>query len=90
MNRLTRDGTAKPVSRDKILRCERGHEKFAFPVQLTTCRIDYLARLIQTLLIVMTIHSYIHTIQGHFRGAKKREQVGFGGNTVMSYRFFSG
>ena len=61
MNRLTRDETAKPVSRDKTLGCERGHEKFAFPVQLTTCRIGYLARLIKTLLIVMTIHTYIHT-----------------------------
>ena len=33
MNRLTRDGTAEPVSRDHILRRER---KIYFPIQLTT------------------------------------------------------
>ena len=33
MDRLTRDGIAEPVSRDKILRRERGQEKIYFPVQ---------------------------------------------------------
>ena len=31
MSRLTRDGTAEPVSRDQILRCERGHGNINFP-----------------------------------------------------------
>ena len=31
MNRLTRDGTADPVSRDKFLRRERGQGNFHFP-----------------------------------------------------------
>ena len=31
MNRLTRDGTAEPVSRDQILRHERGQGTFHFP-----------------------------------------------------------
>ena len=31
MNRLTRDGTAEPVSRDKILRRERGQGNIIFP-----------------------------------------------------------
>ena len=31
MSRLTRDGTAEPVSRDQILRHERGQGKFYFP-----------------------------------------------------------
>ena len=40
MSRLARDGTAEPVSRDQILRRERGQgEKIIFPVQLTTSRI---------------------------------------------------
>ena len=39
MSRLTRDGTAEPVSRDQILRRERGQGKIIFPVQLTTSRI---------------------------------------------------
>ena len=31
MNRLTRDGTAEPISRDQILRRERGQGNFHFP-----------------------------------------------------------
>ena len=50
MSRLTRDGTAEPVSRHG----NRGI--FIFPVQLTTSRIGNLTRLIHTLLYVMTIH----------------------------------
>ena len=38
MNRLTRDGTAEPVSRDQILR----REVRIFPVKLTTSRIGSL------------------------------------------------
>ena len=59
MSRLTRDGTAEPVSRDQILRHARGQGNIIFPVQLTTSRIDNLTRLIHTLLNVMTIHTYI-------------------------------
>ena len=61
MSRLTRDGTAEPVSRDQILRHARGQGNIIFPVQLTTNRIGNLTRLIHTLLYVMTIHTYIHT-----------------------------
>ena len=51
MNRpTTRDGTAELVSREKILRRERGQE-------LTTSRIGNFTRLIHTLLLyVTTIH----------------------------------
>ena len=31
MSRLTRDGTAEPVSRDQILRCEWGQGDINFP-----------------------------------------------------------
>ena len=50
VSRLTRDGTAEPVSRDQILRRERrqGNIYFYFPVQLTTCSSDNLTRLIHT------------------------------------------
>ena len=61
MSRLTRDGTAEPVSRDQILRHVRGQGNIHFPVQLTTSRIGNLTRSIHTLLYVMTIHTYIHT-----------------------------
>ena len=59
MSRLTRDGTAEPVSRDQILRRERGQGKNSFPVQLTTCRVGNVTRLIHTLAICVTIHTYI-------------------------------
>ena len=61
MSRLTRDGTAEPISRDQILRHAREQGNIIFPVQLTTSRIGNLARLIHTQLYVMTIHTYIHT-----------------------------
>ena len=57
MSRLTRDGTAEPVSRDQILRHVRGQGNIIFLVQLTTSRIGNLTRLIHTLLFVMTIHT---------------------------------
>ena len=57
MSRLTRDGTAEPVSRDQILRHARVQGNIIFHVQLTTSRIGSLTRLIHTLLYVMTIHS---------------------------------
>ena len=56
MSRLTRDGTAEPVSRDQILRPKRGQGKTIFPVQLTTSKIGNLTEFILTLLNVMTIH----------------------------------
>ena len=58
MSRLTRDGTAEPVSRDQILRYARGQGNIMCPVQLTTSRIGNLTRLIHTLLYVMTIHTF--------------------------------
>ena len=58
MSRLTRDGTARSVSRDQILR--RGQEISIFPVQLTTSRIGNLIRLVLTIAICVTIHTHIH------------------------------
>ena len=58
ISRLTRDGTAEPISRDQILRHARGQGNIHFPIQLTTSRIGNLTRLIHTLLYVMTIHLY--------------------------------
>ena len=52
MSKLTRDGTAEPVSQDQILRRERHREKLIFPVQLPTSRIGNLTRLIHTTLAI--------------------------------------
>ena len=69
MSRLARDGTAKPVSRDQILGTHGDRGIFIFPVQLTTCRIGNLTRLIHTLLYVMTIHTYLNPPDGEGEGA---------------------
>ena len=59
---MTRDGTAEPVSRDQILRHERGQgNTFIFPVQLTTSRIGNLTRLIHTFSI-SDDHTYMYTM----------------------------
>ena len=54
MSGFTRDGTAKPVSRDHIIRREPGQEKAIFPVQLTASRIGNPTRLVPNPLNVMT------------------------------------
>ena len=57
MSRLMRDETtAEPLSRDEILRRERGQVNIHFPcVQLTTSRIGNLTRLIWTHLDLLSI-----------------------------------
>ena len=57
MSRLTRDGTAEPVSRDQLSGGNGDREKNIFLVQLTTSRIGNLTRLNLLLLYVMTIHT---------------------------------
>ena len=52
MSRLTRDGTADPVSRDQISGANGDRELVIFPVQLTTSRIGNLTGLTHTLLYV--------------------------------------
>ena len=57
---LTRDGTAEPVSRDQILRRERGQGNIHFfTSHLTTSRVGNLTRLIHTLAIICDDHTYI-------------------------------
>ena len=57
MSRLTRDGTAEPVSRDQILRRERGQGDIHFSFSADPRGIGNLTRLIHTLAILcMTIH----------------------------------
>ena len=60
MSRLTRDGTAEPVSRDQFFRLELDSEILFLSVQLTLSRIGNLIRLILTLLLYIC-DDYIHT-----------------------------
>ena len=50
------------MNRSKFSGTHGDRETFIFPVQLITSRIGNLTRLIHTLLYVMTIHTYIHTM----------------------------
>ena len=68
MSRLTRDGTAEPISRDRTLGHARGQGNIIFSVQLTTSRVGNFTRLIHTLLYVIIIHTYIHTYIVKIRG----------------------
>ena len=62
MSRLTRDGTAEPVSRDPIPRRERGQEINNFPCSAGLEQ-DWQPDLVNSYSpIVMTIHPYIHTV----------------------------
>ena len=88
MSRLTRDGTAEPISRDQILRHARGQGNIIFPVQLTTSRIGNLTRVIHTLLYVMTIHTYsclrgVVSIREHFQW-NTRQSPSLKCNTVLT------
>ena len=56
-SRLTRDGTAEPVSETKFSGANGDWEILIFPVQLTPSRIGNLTRLIHALAICVTIHS---------------------------------
>ena len=67
MSRLTRDGTAEPVSRDEILRRKRGQGNIISLVQLTTSRIGKLTRLIHTLAICVTIHASVQQRQKKYK-----------------------
>ena len=70
MSRLTRDGTAEPVSRDQILRCERGQGNIHFPLPLTMSRIDNLTGLIHNLAICVAI--MVTTRYSDRQGSKSR------------------
>ena len=59
MSKLTRDGTAEPVSRDQFFRREGDRDILIFPVRLTARRIGNLTRLIHTLAICDD-HTYVH------------------------------
>ena len=52
----TRDGTAESVSRDQFSGANADWEILIFPVELTTCRIGNLTRLIHTLAIRVAMH----------------------------------
>ena len=74
MSKLTRDGTAEPVSRDQILRRERGQRVIHFPCSVADHEQDWqpcpVVRAIHTNIVLHThtavvthIYIYMHIIQ---------------------------
>ena len=61
MSRLTRDGTAAPVSRDQILRHERGQENIFFPC-LADHEQDWQPYPVDPYSCYMCDHTYIHNV----------------------------
>ena len=74
MSRLTRDGTAEPISRDHILGRERGQRKLLFfYVQLTTSRIGNHTGLIDPYPVESSDDACIHgRASAGFKGTRLR------------------
>ena len=60
-NRLTRDGTAEPVSRDQFLRHKLGQGKIHFPCSADHEQ-DWSSYPVDHSLAICDAHTYIHTI----------------------------
>ena len=75
MSRLTRDGTAEPVSRDQILRHARGQGNIIFPCSADHEQ-DWQPYPVDPYSAICDDHTYIHTfediIQTKRRGARVR------------------
>ena len=70
MSRLTRDGTTEPVSRDQILRRERGQRNTNYPCSADHEQVGHLTRLIITLTQCDDhIHTYSRPVQ-RLRGGR--------------------
>ena len=82
MSRLTRDGTAEPVSRDQILRHARGQGNVHFPCSADHEQ-DWQPYPVDPYSAICDDHTYIHTysfystMRGELENAGKR---GSGGN----------
>ena len=60
MSRLTRDGTAEPVSRDQILRHARGQGNIHFPCSADHEQ-DWQPYPVDSYSVICDDHTYIHT-----------------------------
>ena len=76
MSRLTRDGTAEPVSRDQVFRLARGQGNIHFPCSADHEQ-DWQPYPVDPYSAICDDHTYIHTyIQGQ-KGVKAKQLVGF-------------
>ena len=76
MSRLSRDGTAKPVSRDHILRRERGQRNAHFPCQADHEQ-DSQPYPVGPYSAICDDHTYIDTLRmGEVRYGGRKIQIG--------------
>ena len=61
MSRLTRDGTAEPVSRDQVLRRERGQGNIYFPCSANHEQ-DWQIYTVDPYSCYKCDHTYVHTL----------------------------
>ena len=74
MSRLTRDGTAEPVSRDQILRRERGQGNTYFPFSADHVR-DWQPYPVDPYPCYVCDNTYIHTDGDTNRKMEKKKQA---------------
>ena len=74
MSRLTRDGTAEPVSRDQILRHARGQGNINFPCSVDHEQ-DWQPYPVDPHSLICDDHTYIHTVTGCFTISQSRELI---------------
>ena len=70
MSRLTRDGTAEPVSRDQILRHARGQGNINFPCSADHKQ-DWQPYPVDPYSAICDDHTYIHTYSGTRKRCRK-------------------
>ena len=73
MSKLTRDGTAEPVSRDQILRRERRQVNIQFPCSADHVQ-DWQPYPVDPYSCFMCDHTYIHTAILHLPVARRRQK----------------
>ena len=73
MSRLTRDGTAEPVSRDQILRHARGQGNIHFPCSADHEQ-DWQPYPVDSYSAICDDHTYIHTFLGANEDRKKKKK----------------
>ena len=76
MSRLTRDGTAEPVSRDQILRHAREQENIHFPCSADHEQVWQLYYPVDPYSAICHDYTYIHTYMHACRDTKQNKDKG--------------
>ena len=81
MSRLTRDGTAEPISRDQIFRHARGQGNINFPCSADHEQ-DWQPYPVDPYSAICDDHTYIHTYILYFEWEKQQEDRTLASSTV--------